>query len=405
MAPDDRALTVSELNGILKQLVDEAFRQVTVAGEISNVRTYTSGHTYFSLKDDRSVIGCVLFADVSRRIDCAPADGMHVICRGRVDVYIPRGEYKLLVHAMEPLGTGTLRQAFDRLKRRLEQEGLFDPARKKPIPQFVQRVGVVTSRDGAALRDILSVLSRRFSGVDVLLYPVRVQGDGAAAEIADAIAYLNRCGEPLDVLLVGRGGGSVEDLWAFNEEPVARAIAASRIPVVSCVGHEIDYTIADYVADVRAPTPSAAAEMIVGTRGDLSERLRAALHRMERGIRRTIDEAQRRLASVRSSRVFRSPAVLFDEKLRHVADLERRCHAGFRQGFTAVRHRVGLAVQQLGALSPEAVLSRGYAVVRSAGVIVRDAALVHPGDRVDVRLSRGAFGAVVEKRMEDGHGH
>lgn len=399
----ERALTVSELNGILKQLVDEAFSSVAVVGEISNTRSYASGHTYFSLKDDRSVIGCVLFADVARRLDCVPVDGLHVICRGRVDVYVPRGEYKLLVYGMEPLGQGALRQAFDRLKKKLEREGLFDRSRKKPIPPFVRRVGVVTSRDGAALRDILSVLSRRFAGVDVLLYPVRVQGDGAAAEIADAIAYLNACGEELDVLLVGRGGGSIEDLWAFNEEIVARAIAASRIPVVSCVGHEVDFTIADYVADVRAPTPSAAAEMVVGNRADVARRLADTVRRLSSGLRRTLELASRRLDAIRASRYFRNPASLFDEALRHVADLERRCSTTMLQRMDAARHRLDIAVQKLGTLSPEAVLARGYAVVRCAGSIIRDAAAVSPGDRIAVRVYRGTFDATVERSTEESH--
>src|SRR5437867_3235119 len=267
---DHPVLTVSELNALARGLLEEGLGTVWVEGEISNLRRYPSGHTYFTLKDAESQVAAVLFRGNAAALRFRPGDGLKVLARGRVSLYEPRGAYQVIVEALEPAGLGALQLAFEQLKARLLAEGLFDAARKRPIPLLPRRIGIVTSPSGAAIRDILKVLSRRFASLGVVLAPARVQGAEAAGEIVAGIAALNRLAG-LDALIVTRGGGSLEDLWPFNEEAVARAIAASAIPVISAVGHETDVTIADLVADLRAPTPSAAAEVVVGSREELAE--------------------------------------------------------------------------------------------------------------------------------------
>ncbi|MBI4678017.1 MAG: exodeoxyribonuclease VII large subunit, partial [Elusimicrobia bacterium] len=262
-----RIYTVAELNSQVHDLLEGGFPEVWVEGEISGARTYPSGHTYFTLKDAESQISAVLFKGYGLSLKFEPKDGIKCLVRARVSTYVKRGDLQLIVFHMEPKEKGALQLAFEQLKERLAREGLFDPARKRPLPPFPSRIGIVTSLKGAAVRDMLSILKRRWEGLEIAVLPVKVQGDGAAAQISQAIADFNERLPDIDVLLVGRGGGSIEDLWAFNEEPVARAIAGSRIPVVSCVGHETDFTIADFVADVRAPTPSAAAELVAPDKG------------------------------------------------------------------------------------------------------------------------------------------
>src|SRR5512136_2779310 len=265
---DKRILTVSRLTALIRSTLEENFEHVWVEGEVSNLSTPSSGHLYFTLKDAGAQLRCVMFKGAVRNLRFRLKDGMGLILRGRITVYEQRGDYQLIAEYAEPLGIGALQLAFEQLKERLVREGLFDESRKKPLPVLPQRIGVVTSPTGAAIHDILTVVNRRFANVQILIVPVRVQGDGAAAEIAAAIDDVNRYGA-VDVMIVGRGGGSLEDLWAFNEEAVARAIARSRIPVISAVGHETDYTIADFAADLRAPTPSAAAELAVKDRDEL----------------------------------------------------------------------------------------------------------------------------------------
>ncbi|HKQ97893.1 MAG TPA: exodeoxyribonuclease VII large subunit, partial [Candidatus Polarisedimenticolia bacterium] len=267
-----RILTVAELNALVGELLRESLPAVWVEGEISNLRRYPSGHTYFTLKDDQAQVSAVLFRGQASWLKFRPEDGLKVIAHGRVGLYEARGGYQIVVERLEPAGLGALQLALEQLKARLAAEGLLDPARKRPLPLLPRRIGIVTSERGAALRDILRVLERRFAQVGVVIAPARVQGDGAAEEIAAAIAALNRLGG-LDALIVARGGGSIEDLWAFNEEIVARAIAASAVPVISAVGHETDVTLADLVADLRAPTPSAAAEMVIVSRREIVDRL------------------------------------------------------------------------------------------------------------------------------------
>ncbi|HXG04019.1 MAG TPA: exodeoxyribonuclease VII large subunit, partial [Candidatus Binatia bacterium] len=267
-------LTVTQLTEQLRRTVEERFPAVWVEGEISNFRLYGSGHAYFTLKDEGAQLRAVMFRTRTRRLRFEPTDGLHVLAFGALEVYPQRGEYQLVVELLEPRGVGALQLAFEQLKQRLGAEGLFDAGRKRPLPRFPRRIGLVTSPDGAALRDMLRIIGRRFAGLSIVLAPCRVQGEGAAEEIAQGLADLNRLGG-VDVIIVGRGGGSLEDLWAFNEEVVARAIAASKVPVISAVGHEVDVTIADFVADVRAPTPSAAAEMVAARRDELIERFAA----------------------------------------------------------------------------------------------------------------------------------
>ncbi|MGH9748339.1 MAG: exodeoxyribonuclease VII large subunit, partial [Candidatus Polarisedimenticolia bacterium] len=276
---DRPILSVSELNALVRGMLEEAFPSVWVEGEISNLRTYPSGHTYFTLKDENAQVSAVLFRGAAAALRFRPEDGLRVVVRGRVSLYETRGSFQVVVDAIEPAGLGALQLAFEQLKARLQGEGLFEAARKRPLPMLPRRIGVVASLAGAALHDVLKVLRRRFAGLGVVIAPSRVQGEGAAREIAAAIADLNRLGG-IDVLILARGGGSLEDLWAFNEEAVARAIAASRVPVVSAIGHEVDVTIADLVADLRAPTPSAAAEMVVRSRAELAATVAALRARL-----------------------------------------------------------------------------------------------------------------------------
>src|SRR5215470_16502845 len=279
LAPERRILTVSELTGKIRDLLGKNFAGILVQGEISNCREAHSGHIYCTLKDDRAQIRCVCFKSQLRLMKFRPEDGLHVTVRGSISVYEARGEYQIYIEHIEPVGLGALQLAFDQLKKRLETEGLFAPERKKPLPLLPRCIGLITSPSGAAVRDVVRILRRRFHNVQLTLYPVRVQGDGASAEIIRALEFFNRR-RTVDVLILARGGGSLEDLWPFNEEGLARAIAASTIPVITGVGHETDFTIADFVADVRASTPSAAAELVVRTRRELDKHvtdLRAAL--------------------------------------------------------------------------------------------------------------------------------
>jgi exodeoxyribonuclease VII large subunit len=442
----DRAvLTVSQLTEQLRAVVEERFPAVWVEGEISNFRVYGSGHAYFTLKDETSQVRGVLFRNRMRRIRFEPGDGQHVLAFGSLEVYAQRGEYQLVIELLEPRGLGALQLAFEQLKARLGAEGLFAEGHKRPLPRFPRRIGIVTSPSGAAVRDILRVIGRRFEGLSIVIAPARVQGDGAAPEIAAGIADLNALGD-VDVIIVGRGGGSLEDLWAFNEETVARAIAGSKVPIISAVGHEVDVTIADFVADVRAPTPSAAAELVVREKHALVDGLLDLRGRLERAMRRRLQRDAERAVSLAGRRVLTDPSRPLrdlerrvDEagrRLRHAASaaLRRATHrleiatAGLRAGSpfarlasgrqrlehvesrlqsasgrTLVRsqHRLGALVGRLDSLSPLAVLGRGYSLTRTpAGEIVQDAARVAPGDAVAVLLAPGSLECRVERTKE-----
>lgn len=429
-------LSVSDLTQRIKARLESDFPEVWVEGEISNFRAHTSGHLYLTLKDADSQLKAVMFRSANRQLRFAPKDGLQVVCRGRVSVYDVRGEYQLVVELMEPKGLGALQLAFEQLKARLEAEGLFDPARKRPLPALPRCIGVVTSPTGAAIKDILNVLSRRFANVRVLINPVSVQGEGSAEQIARAIDEFNEMEEQPEVLIVGRGGGSLEDLWAFNEEVVARAIYRSRIPIISAVGHEIDFTIADFVADLRAATPSAAAEIVIKSKTELVERIRVqtsvliqCIHRRLEGARgdlkgqtaamrdpRTVietfqlrvDDFMERMTQgiVTTIRHHRLRLGQNQEGLRHRNPIERvarlserlkaaseRFVSGFRHDLVRRRGRFETAVGRLNSLSPLAILSRGYSIARLLpGLrVIRDARAIPVGSAVSVRLSRGSL--------------
>lgn len=388
-------LTVSRLNALLRELVEDNFMQVWVEGELSNFSIPASGHWYFSLKDADAQVRAVMFRAQNRLLGFTPENGMRVVCRGRVSLYPQRGEIQLIVEGLEPRGVGGLQLAFEQLKNRLAGEGLFAAERKRPLPAFPRVVGVVTSGTGAAIHDIIQVLRRRGAGVHVLLRPVRVQGEGAAAEIATAIAELNRQGEA-EVLIVGRGGGSLEDLWAFNEELVARAIHDSKIPVISAVGHEVDHTIADFVADLRAPTPSAAAEMVARGRLELEGHLDHLVMRLAAQMRRRVDFGRERLNGLH--RRLRSPRESLALARQRQAELARRLSQAMDRRLKERAWRLRTLAERLDDLSPLRTLGRGYAIVtRAAGEVVRDAATLSPGERVSLRFAQGQAEARIEE--------
>ncbi len=395
------AISVSTLVQLLQELVEDNFVEVLVQGELSNVSQPPSGHYYFTLKDKKARIKCAMFRSHARVLRFKPVDGLAVICRGRVSVYPQRGDLQLIVEAVEPEGVGSLQLAFDQLKEKLEREGLFAPDLKQPLPPFPRTIGLVTSSSGAAIQDILNVLRRRSAGLQVLLRSVRVQGKGAAEEIAAAIADLNR-ETAVDVLIVGRGGGSREDLWAFNEEIVARAIAASKIPVISAVGHEVDFSIADLVADLRAPTPSAAAELVVKNRLELERHLDQLTLRLAAQIRSRLTLLSNNLHGLEKR--LKAPAELVKIWQLQLQQLHLRLQQAMTELFVQQEHRLALLMSQLQTLSPVAVLSRGYAIVKQkeTGEIVHGSEQLQIGDQLQVKLASGEVTATVT--LIDGKG-
>jgi len=430
-----RVLTVTELTVKVRDLLETEFVEVWVEGELSNCRLWNTGHLYFTLKDGGSQIKAVMFRTTVRYLKFKPADGLRVVARGRVSVYEPKGEYQLVCEHLEPQGLGALQLAFDQLKKRLQAEGLFEGERKRPLPTLPRKIGIVTSLDGAAIRDIINILRRRYANAHLVIRPTRVQGDGAALEIARGLRAIGRV-PGVDVIIVGRGGGSIEDLWAFNEEAVARAIAEAPVPVISAVGHETDTTIADFVADLRAPTPSAAAELVVAAKDEFSARIDRLRDRLRAAARGRVQGLSRRVHVLSSRPGFAGIPGRLAMRGRHAAELshalarvmradvgarERRRQqlerqlttfdlgrrlAGIRTRLVradgqltgAVRGRQHRAVAQLGSaagrldtLSPLAVLGRGYAVcwIADRTRALRDAADVAAGDRVTVTLARG----------------
>ena len=447
-----RPQTVSELTGAVRKSLESRFSSVWVEGEISNFKAHSSGHWYFTLKDESAQLRAKCFRSTNTRIRFRPTDGLYVRARGRLSVYEPRGEYELVVEALDPVGEGALRIAFEQLRDRLQSEGLFARELKRPLPVFPRRVGIVTSPTGAAIRDILNVISRRTRTVHVLFSPARVQGEGAGRDIARAIRLVNdhhnaavRSGKSddlVDVLIVGRGGGSTEDLWAFNEEEVARAIRASAIPVISAVGHETDFTIADFTADLRAPTPSAAAELVAAKEDEICStlaelgrnlsrlmrfRISSARNRVQhQALSQAFDEVRERLRAAHreSSAATHRLHLLMTHALRATQGRSERiafqlaperlharlgqarmrfnaahsdCNAAFLAQLETDRKRLGLVAASLDALSPLAVLQRGYAIAEDAeGRLIRDASLVSTGDQLHVRLAKGRVTARVE---------
>ncbi len=440
-APQRRIFSVSDVTTIVRGLLEDFFDDCRVAGEVSNCRRAPSGHYYFTLKDGAAQLKCVCFRQNALYLKVKPQDGLDIIARGRISVYEARGEYQLYVETIEPQGYGALQLAFDQLKRKLAAEGLFDEERKRALPRFPRRVGIVTSPSGAAIADMVRILERRFAGLHVRLYPALVQGEGAAAEIVRGIQYFSESGWP-DVVIVGRGGGSLEDLWAFNEEIVARAIVDSAVPVIAAVGHQTDFTIADFVADMRAPTPSAAAELAAPdkeallrsfgeTVGRLTQAMRYRMSRAQRrllecGVERPAGLLRRRLQQVwqrnddlelrlreRAVRALRGRERRFRDVQHRLAEVDLRVKLGRRRSALerldgrlapAFERRIGRATAQLEALanrleslSPTAVLERGYAIVTdAAGRAVRASEEVGVGDELAVRLHRGRLGVRVD---------
>ncbi|HWR73149.1 MAG TPA: exodeoxyribonuclease VII large subunit [Nitrospirota bacterium] len=394
-------LTVTQLTGQIKDLLEGNIPDVWVEGEISNLTIPQSGHAYFTLKDERSQVRVVLFRSSQRYLRFTLQHGMQVICRGRISVYEPRGEYQLVIEYIEPKGVGALQKAFEELKARLEKEGLFDPGRKRPLPLLPRRIGIVTSPTGAAIRDILKVIKRRHPRMGILIYPVPVQGPEAAPAIVEAIVYFNR-ERNADVLIVGRGGGSLEDLWAFNEEAVARAIVSSSIPVISAVGHETDYTIADFVADLRAPTPSAAAEMVVESEESFREQVGSLESRLFRDMR-LVTERLRALIREKS-RLLIDPRRKLQQIAQRTDEFVHRMTVGMLHHLRRDRSRVRELAAGLDHLNPLAILSRGYSVTRKlpAGTILKDASSVGPGERILTVLHEGEIVSKVEQTRKKG---
>jgi exodeoxyribonuclease VII large subunit len=443
LQPTRQLFTVSELTAKIRDLLAKNFMDILVQGEISNCREAQSGHIYFTLKDDRAQVRCVFFKQQQRGIKFRPEDGLQVTVRGSISVYEQRGEYQIYVENLEPVGRGALQLAFEQLKKRLEAEGLFDAKRKKPLPLLPSRIGIITSPRGAAVRDVVRILTRRFPNVHLTVYPVRVQGEGSAEEIVKALKFFN-ARKIVDVLILARGGGSMEDLWSFNEEIVARAIFTSEIPVISGVGHETDFTIADFVADVRASTPSAAAELVVQTRREFDKHI-AELRETLAGLARyRLLELSRRVHELSARRGFRRPLDLLRQQRQRADEMTSRLALGLRarlehsrKRFTAAHMRIisfdfrvkisafrlrlekrtadlGVRIErllrrkrdrlekfflQLNERSPLKVLERGYAIATdAAGNLLRDAAQVALGDTVAIQLHRGKLSTEVKRK-------
>jgi exodeoxyribonuclease VII large subunit len=440
-APQRRVFSVAELNAAIRAVLDGEFRDVWVAGEISGLKLAASGHYYFTLKERDAQVKCAAFRSSHRYWKFKPQDGMAVLARGHIDVYEARGEYQLLVEMLEPQGLGALQMAFEQLKKKLAAEGLFAAERKRPLPRFPRRIGIVTSPRGAAIADMVQILSRRFPGIHIRLFPALVQGEGSVDEVCRAIEWFSRSQWP-DLVIVGRGGGSLEDLWTFNTESVARAIVACSVPVVSAVGHETDVTIADFVADLRAPTPSAAAEMVICTRDELLDRIAAVRAKSAQTMRYRFAMIDRRL---RQQGIDRALGILhrrigrnlqridegeyrLKERVRLALDSRERAHRSLEQRLQRFDLRPRLAtgrrrmesahtaalqnmqltlarrrgkLDQLAAhlsqLSPLRILERGYAIVSNQSGVIKDSAQSPPGSAIHVRLAKGELDATVEK--------
>ncbi len=401
--PKRKIYTVSELNREIRLLLERQYVSVWVEGEISNFKHHSSGHMYFSLKDDQSQMGAVFFSRYNQNLKFELKDGLKVLAIGKVTLYEPRGQYQFYVERLEPKGLGELQLAFLQLKEKLDKEGLFDLQHKKPIPKFPSTVGIVTSPTGAAIRDILNVMNRRFKSTQVLINPVRVQGEGAAAEIVRAIQEMNRLGG-MEVLIVGRGGGSLEDLWAFNEEIVARAVYASQIPIISAVGHEIDWTICDLVADLRAPTPSAAAELVVQNREELEVHFQDLELRIRNGMKNLIGLLRERLSTLEESYAFKQPRVLIEQFSQRLDELLRQLQNYLKSFVVHEGQRFQSLVGRLEALSPLGILERGYSLTfQGNGNLLKDARLVKKGEHIKTKLAKGLLHSeITEIEMPEG---
>jgi len=394
---DKTVFTVSEITRDVRLLLEENFGTVWVEGEVSNFIRHTSGHMYFSIRDKESLLSCVLFRSAGERIKFEIKDGMQILCFGRISVYDKRGQYQLYVKKMEPKGVGALQIAFEQLKEKLKKEGLFEESRKRPVPFLPQRVGVITSPTGAAIRDILNVAKRRFSNIEIILNPASVQGESAKGEIVEALEMFNNL-ENVDVIILGRGGGSLEDLWAFNEEIVARAIYHSKIPVISAVGHEIDWTISDFVSDFRAPTPSAAAELVIPKKEDLVSILQGLADRMKVALIAKRDFLNEKLNTIRKRYALREPFNMIIQREQEIDDLAEGL---LTKGSFAIKLKaeaLNSIAGKLGALSPLSILNRGYSITRRKkdGSIIKDAGALKEEELIRTKVSKGEVISRVE---------
>ncbi len=440
---EQKIYTVSEMNRLVRQDLEESYCDIWIEGEISNFKIPTSGHYYFTLKDKESQLRGVMFVSRNRYLKFLPYDGLLVLIRGTITIYEPRGDYQINVDLMEPKGKGSLQLAFEQLTEKLQKEGLFAPEYKKPLPLLPQRIGIITSPTGAAIRDIIRVINRRFANVELLIFPTKVQGDEAAQEIAFAIDYMNTLPN-IDVLILSRGGGSLEDLWPFNEEIVARRIFASKIPLISAVGHEIDFTISDFVADLRAPTPSAAAEMVVKSKLELQERLNSLRWKIINSVKYLVESWRSRFNLLARHRGFYQPLHMITSYSQRVDESIIRLNNAISARLTTIKNRfamsrhlleqidllayvrekgeklntlfsylnsalgyylkqlsntLGAVVGKLDSLSPLAILERGYSICHRAAdrSIVKDAARVSVGEELSVKLWRGEINCGVKK--------
>jgi exodeoxyribonuclease VII large subunit len=400
---EKQVLTVSELTALIKGSLESSFSDVYVVGEISRCVRAASGHVYLTLKDENAVLPAVIWRGPASALRFEPREGTQVVAHGSIDVYAPRGSYQLIISWMEPRGLGALQLAFQQLVEKLEKEGLFRKELKRPLPPFPRRIGIVTSPTGAAIRDIINVISRRFPAVELYLLPSRVQGEEAAPEIAAAIDTLNARRPDLDVIIVGRGGGSLEDLWPFNEEIVARAIRHSAIPIVSAVGHEIDFSISDFAADVRAATPTEAGEIVVPDQAELRERLRELHKRLGRALAATVELGRRQLEAITSRFVFRHPEAAIRERAQRLDDLLERMKTLAAHRLSLLREAALGSGRRLEALSPLRVLERGYSLTFATdGRLLRSVAGLSTGDRIASRLHKGEILSQVLELKENG---
>ncbi len=401
-----KSLTVSELTGYIKQLVDSdmLLSHVWVVGEISNFKAHSSGHMYFSLKDEKAVIRCVMFRTQNSRLKFRPEEGMRVIIRGYVSVYPLGGSYQLYIDEMQPDGTGELYLAFEQLKKKLEQQGYFDASRKKPLPLLPCAIGVVTSPTGAVIRDITNVLTRRYPNCRIVLYGSAVQGAEAPAQLIKGIKLFNKL-KNVDVIIIARGGGSLEDLWPFNDENLAKAIADSDIPIISAVGHETDYSISDFVADLRAPTPSAAAELIMPEKNALKEALKIFEKRLGISLINRVKHEKTKLARLAESRSLNRPLETINQKRQYLDMMERNLIQRGKHRLEAFKNSLSVLAGKLDAMSPLTVLSRGYAYVQgSNGELIRKAEGLNKGDKLTVTVCSGKFQVIYDKLISDNKG-
>ena len=398
--------SVTKLTREIKECIEDNWPDIWVQGEISNYKRHFSGHCYFTLKDANAQIACVWWKGKQSGLNFLPTDGLQVMVRGELSVYEKQGKYQLNVDIISPLGIGELQLAFDRLKQKLYDEGLFDSRWKKPLPRFPECIGIITSPTGAVIQDIVSVLDRRFPAVKLIINPVHVQGEEAPAEICQAIEDFNRFGR-IDLLIVGRGGGSLEDLWAFNDESVARTIFESEIPVISAVGHEIDFSISDFVADHRAPTPSAAAEMAVPDRDEVAASLENFSNRIYKSLESKITTARDKVEAIARSYAFNRPIDIVYQCSQRLDELFQRLSTNYTHVLSTRRSDLSHLTGHLSALNPYAILNRGYSICyrHPEGDIVREGSSVSPGDKINVRLAKGGIVGTVDKSTNESEQH